>query len=127
MNVGDARLIAAFLLCAGLIAAGLFFLPGAGSIAAVKIIAPGKPAQTVALPESPRLLVINAPAGALTVLLEKDGVSVISADCPLRSCVKTGKITKPGQSIVCLPNRVLIAITGKSRTAKSLEVDAVAK
>ena len=34
------------------------------------------------------------------------------ADCPDKVCVKTGKIKKPGQTIVCLPHRTVIEITG---------------
>ena len=34
------------------------------------------------------------------------------ADCPDKVCVKTGKIKNPGQTIVCLPHRTVIEITG---------------
>ena len=34
------------------------------------------------------------------------------ADCPDKVCVKTGKIKSPGQTVVCLPHRVVIEITG---------------
>lgn len=51
-------------------------------------------------------------------LMVEDGkawVSQETAVCPDRICVKTGKISRPGESIVCLPNRVIIYIEGSSR------------
>lgn len=36
------------------------------------------------------------------------------SDCPGMDCVHSGKISSPGRSIVCLPNRVEIRITGES-------------
>lgn len=41
------------------------------------------------------------------------GVEVKAADCPDQVCVNTGKITRRGQSIICVPNRVSIQITGE--------------
>ena len=41
----------------------------------------------------------------------KDGqVSVTDADCPDKTCVKTGRIKDHGQTIVCLPHRVVVEV-----------------
>jgi len=32
--------------------------------------------------------------------------------CPLRICVSTGRISRPGQWIICLPNEIFIHIAG---------------
>lgn len=50
----------------------------------------------------------------LTVTLTKDGVSVTESDCPGQDCVHTGRITRAGQSIVCLPEQVVVTLEGKS-------------
>lgn len=42
-------------------------------------------------------------------------VRVIEADCPDKLDVKQGYISKPGEVIVCLPNRLLIEIKGQSK------------
>ena len=47
----------------------------------------------------------------LTVSVKDGGVSVVSSDCPDKICVTTGKISKPGQAIICIPARVVIEIT----------------
>ena len=39
-------------------------------------------------------------------------VMVASSDCPGQDCVHTGAITRSGQSIVCLPARISITLTG---------------
>ena len=41
----------------------------------------------------------------------KDGcIYMVSAECPDKTCMNRGRISKVGESIVCLPNRVTITI-----------------
>ncbi|HCJ01676.1 MAG TPA: NusG domain II-containing protein [Clostridiales bacterium] len=49
----------------------------------------------------------------LTIVVSKGKVWVKDADCPDKICEKKGEIYKKGQSIVCLPNRIVIKIAGK--------------
>ena len=35
-----------------------------------------------------------------------------TSDCPTQECVHTGKITRSGQSIVCLPARIVVQLEG---------------
>ncbi len=49
----------------------------------------------------------------IDVIIESDGVYVKEATCPDEVCKKTGKINRQGQSIVCLPNRVIIHFEGQ--------------
>ncbi|MFQ5866912.1 MAG: NusG domain II-containing protein [bacterium] len=45
----------------------------------------------------------------------KEGrIRVLKSDCPQKICVQTGWISKPGQTIICVPNKVLIEIVGIS-------------
>lgn len=48
----------------------------------------------------------------LTVTLDKTGVRVSESDCPGQDCVHTGVITRAGQSIVCLPEQVVVQLSG---------------
>ncbi len=43
---------------------------------------------------------------------ETPGVRVTHSDCPTQDCVHTGQISKAGQSIVCLPARIVITLVG---------------
>lgn len=45
----------------------------------------------------------------------RDGKAWIeTADCPGEDCVRQGSISRAGQSIVCLPNHLVVAIEGHS-------------
>lgn len=48
----------------------------------------------------------------LTLVAEEGAVWVEESDCPTRDCVRTGRISRDGQSIVCLPARTVIVLEG---------------
>ena len=51
--------------------------------------------------------------GGTNVLVIKDGEAYMSyADCPDGTCVKTGRVSYRGQTIVCLPNKISVTIVG---------------
>ena len=53
---------------------------------------------------------ISLNGGTNVLKIENGSAFIISADCPDHTCVNTGKISKVGQSIICLPNRVSIRV-----------------
>ena len=50
----------------------------------------------------------------LTVTLDRAGAAVTDSDCPGQDCLHTGRITRSGQSIVCLPEQVIVTLEGKA-------------
>ena len=56
-------------------------------------------------------LKIESEDGYNIVKIHDHGVEIIEATCPDKVCVNSGFITKPSESIVCLPNKVHIKIT----------------
>ena len=48
----------------------------------------------------------------LRIAATAEGVCVAESDCPTHDCVRTGTIFRAGQSIVCLPARVVVALQG---------------
>ncbi len=49
--------------------------------------------------------------GGFNLLVIKDGKAYISeADCPDKLCVKQGKVSKEGETVICLPHKVVIEI-----------------
>ena len=55
------------------------------------------------------------------LLIENGKVSVSDADCPDQLCVKQRSISKNGESIICLPHRLVVQVeSGEER-----ELDAV--
>ena len=53
----------------------------------------------------------------------KSGLRVAFSDCPTQDCVRTGTISRGGQSIVCLPARIIVRLEGGP--GDPAEVDAV--
>jgi len=54
------------------------------------------------------------------VLTVKDNaIAFKSSDCPDKICIRTGFISHPGQTAVCLPNRVSIKIV-----SRKIDIDA---
>ncbi|MBO4432699.1 MAG: NusG domain II-containing protein [Clostridia bacterium] len=45
-----------------------------------------------------------------TFIIDSGSVYMSEANCKNQTCVKTGKISKKGECIVCLPNKVIIEI-----------------
>jgi len=64
------------------------------------------------------------------ILVIKDGAAdMITADCPDQICVKHTPISNAGETIICLPNKVVVTIeslTGNERPAQG-EVDVIVK
>ena len=53
--------------------------------------------------------------GGTNVLVIEDGVAYLNySNCPDHTCERTGKIRYVGQTIVCLPNKITITITGEA-------------
>lgn len=77
-----------------------------------------------ALLDSPRSYSHNG--YTLTVAAERDGdtvrLHVASADCPTQDCVHTGAISRSGQSIICLPARIVITLTGGAADSSGVDV-----
>lgn len=52
------------------------------------------------------------------VLIDEDGILVVDSSCHNKICVKTGKISKVGQIIVCAPNKVVIKIVSSKNPSR---------
>jgi hypothetical protein len=61
---------------------------------------------------SNKVIELSTERGNNKIIINDSTVWMEDADCPDKVCVKTGKIKKPGQTIVCLPHRTVIEITG---------------
>ena len=66
---------------------------------------------------------IRAGGYTLRLRMTETEVWVESADCPTQDCVHTGHISRGGQSIVCLPARVILQLEGGAQVDTG--VDAV--
>lgn len=58
-----------------------------------------------------RSWLIQGAAGMLKVNYVPDqGIAIVESSCPDQICVRTGYINKAGQSVVCVPNQVMLGL-----------------
>lgn len=87
---------------------GLLSSPSGGK--RVVVSQDGAAVREYALSED-RTELITAPGGGSNTLHIQGGSAWISgASCPDKLCEHSGKISRPGELIVCLPNRLIIQI-----------------
>lgn len=87
-----------------------------GSANAVKITVNGEVYGTYNLMQitEEKTVDVKTEFGHNTVVITKDGAYVSYADCPDKIDVQSGKITKPGQIIICIPNRLSVQVLGEN-------------
>lgn len=108
-NKKDLLFIAAILLAAGL--AFLFFRPQPSeSLSRAEISVDGKAVMELDLSEDQVLTVDGAGGGYNRIQVRDGAVSVLEASCPDKVCVHTGTVRYPGETIVCLPNRMIVTV-----------------
>ena len=82
-----------------------------GSYAVIKV--DGNVIKTLDLNSGETTIEVNGYQGGVNKVVINDGkVSMTEADRPDGLCVKTGKISRVGETIVCLPHRVVVEIKG---------------
>ncbi len=52
--------------------------------------------------------------GKMEIEIKNGKVRVLHSDCPKGLCVGFGRISSPGESIVCVANKVLVEVSGKT-------------
>ena len=62
--------------------------------------------------EEPATLTLQEASYPLTIQAEQGRICIAHSDCPSQDCVRTGWISRPGQQIICLPNRLIISLSG---------------
>lgn len=87
----------------------------------VVITVKGQVYETVSLFED-REIEVKTDQGMNVVIIQDGQVSMKEATCPDQICVKHSKITKTGETIVCLPHQVVIEIIDDQQK----EIDSVA-
>lgn len=117
----DILLFCVLLLSAGL-SAGLFALRAAASGATVVVTLDGETYGSYSLEED-REIEVATETGTNIVCIENKNVYMEYSDCHNQVCVEHAPISRSGESIICLPHRVVVQIEG----GKEADVDAVAK
>ena len=109
---GDLLAVALVLLLAA--ASALAFVPRADNKenSIVQVYMDGALVREYPLDADRTEVIVGAYSNTLTI--ENGRAAITKSDCPGADCVHSGWIDGAGRSIVCLPNRVEIRITGES-------------
>jgi hypothetical protein len=93
----------------------------------VRIIAQGELAGIYPL-DSDNEIEIERDGHRNVVVIKDNTVHMDYSDCKNQVCVNTGKISKAGETIVCLPNYVIVEIVSSKEGGEDDEaIDAVVK
>jgi hypothetical protein len=120
LKKADIVLVLALLLVAA--AAGLFMLAARDAGAEAVVVQDGKEILRLPLNEDTEE-VITRGEDSNTVVIRGGTARVTEANCPDKVCVHTGEIRYEGQTIVCLPHKLVVKIVG----GDNQDVDAVAQ
>lgn len=87
---------------------GIIFMNSADTGKSAQIIVDGKTTEIISLDET-----YEKQVDGVVVCCEKGEIYIKESDCPDKVCMRSGRISKSGESIICAPNRVAIKIDGK--------------
>lgn len=59
-------------------------------------------------------IIVETEYGRNVIHVDNDHVNMQESDCRDQICVHMHQISEPGEIIVCLPNRLIIVVTGES-------------
>lgn len=108
-------LAAAFVLALAGLVFVLFYGGGGDAPTAAVISVDGVEIRRVALPVADSEPLTIRPEGLpypLTIQITGSEVTVLESDCPSQDCVHSGTVSRSGENIICLPNRLVIQLTG---------------
>jgi len=85
------------------------YAPGSGEPNA---IVSGDEGQWIYPLSSDAELSVAGPLGITLVQVSDGAVRVLDSPCSNKTCIAAGSVSKPGQWIACLPNKVFVRVEG---------------
>lgn len=110
----DFILIAVVMLIALISAVIVYLTHNKGDMAVIKV--DGNIVSELSLSDNTTIIIEGYQGGSNTVSIIDGKAYVSEADCPDEICVKTGGISRAGETIVCLPHRVVVEIKSSNGT-----------
>ncbi len=98
------------ILIPALLAACFYFMHQKGTGTRVLLYSDNELIREFSLSQDTSYTVSNE-LGINTVVIENHQVYVRDADCPDKRCEKQGSISKPGETIICLPHKLIIEVS----------------
>lgn len=63
---------------------------------------------------------VPGPRGLTVVAIQEGRVRILSSPCPEQRCIHSGSISRRGALLVCVPNRVVVRLTGTAASPYDL-------
>lgn len=83
----------------------------------VQVLQDGELTGTYPLLEDDTIVIPEKEGEGYNLLMISGGKAFLSdADCPDKLCVKQGSISRNGESIICLPHKLVVRITAKEES-----------
>lgn len=70
--------------------------------------------------------IVKSREGSVNVRIRDGQVRVTESSCPDKWCTRMGKISNPGESIVCLPSKIFLVIREEGRESER-KVDSITR
>ncbi|MDO4489489.1 MAG: NusG domain II-containing protein [Lachnospiraceae bacterium] len=112
------------LLLAGLVL-GLVLLLGKKTGKTVEIRVTGAPTRRISLEDSGRYE-IQGLQGTNLLVIENGKAHMEEASCPDGVCKGMGEIDSEGQSIICLPNEIVVVVADEKSETDTQKIDVIA-
>jgi len=110
MTMAD-HLVAGVLLLAALAGIGLVAAQPAGR----RVVAgDGDRVLFVAPLDQPGEVELAGPLGPTRLVIDNQGARIAESSCALKVCMGMGPARRPGDLLVCLPNRILVEVEGQT-------------
>ena len=105
----------------GLIGIVILYTRPAALNGEVEVAVDGEVVMTLPLSEDTEVTIEGVDGGENLLIIQDGTAKIESASCPDGICVRHYAISRDGESIICLPNRVVVTIRGGEKG----DVDAV--
>lgn len=112
-------IILLFLILAGVFFSVWIFRPDSTPGNSLEIRQDGKVLKSLPLNKNTKETINSKNGGTNTFIIQDSSVSMIEADCGDHTCIQTGSIQKNGESIVCLPHRLVLQIVASGEDDKN--------
>lgn len=121
LRKADLLLLAAALVFGAVLAAVLLLRSPGGT---VQVRVAGAVTAGYPLDRDASYTITGANGGTNLLVIEDGTARVEEASCPDGVCVHTGRIRRNGQSIVCLPNQVVVEIVSGTENSSIVDITA---
>ena len=109
----DFIVIFSILLLALLISSSMLFFNLGQKSDSILILHDQQLLMELKLTSKPQVFNFSGTYGKMQVTYAKSGVSVTSSTCPDQICVLHNAIHKDGESIICIPNKVVVKYSSR--------------